>query len=182
MNYFIQFLTIFRIAISPIIFLLIVLLNSYGFALILFLCASISDYWDGYLARKYKLESIIGSVLDPIADKILLTFLILALCIELSSPYVAFFGGTILAREFWVSALRDLNARSNNNEATTVSQLAKIKTATQFIALLSFLIGLFLNSALVIFVSNFLLFLALIVTLQSGLSYTIATFKKTDKY
>lgn len=182
MNYFIQFLTFFRILISPIIFLLIVLSNSYGFALILFLCASVSDYWDGYLARKYKLESIIGSVLDPIADKILLTFLILALSIELSSPYIAFLGGTILVREFWVGALRDLNARSNNTEATTVSKLAKIKTATQFIALFSFLLGLFLNSALVIFVSNFLLFLALIITLQSGLSYTIATFKKTDEY
>ena len=100
MNFFIQFLTYFRIIISPIIFLLIVLLNSYGFALIFFLFASISDYWDGYLARKYKLESIIGSVLDPIADKILLTFLVLALSIELSSPYVAFLGGTILVREF----------------------------------------------------------------------------------
>ena len=46
-------------------------------------------------------------------------------------------------REFWVGALRDLNARSNNTEATNVSKLAKIKTATQFIALFSFLIRTF---------------------------------------
>ena len=182
MNYFIQFLTYFRILIAPIIFILITLFDFYGCALLLFLIASISDYWDGFLARKYNLESMLGAVLDPIADKILLTFLILALSIELYSPYVAFLGGIIIVREFWVSALRDLNARENNTEATKVSQLAKIKTATQFIALFSFLFGLFLNSALVIFVSNFLLFLALIITLQSGLSYTVATFKKTDEY
>ena len=69
MNYFIQFLTYFRIFIAPIIFLLITFYNLYGWALFLFILASISDYWDGFLARKYKLESIIGAVLDPIQIK-----------------------------------------------------------------------------------------------------------------
>ena len=103
MNYFIQFLTYFRILIAPIIFILITLFDFYGWALLLFFIASISDYWDGFLARKYNLESMLGAVLDPIADKILLTFLILALSIELYSPYVAFLGGIIIVREFWVS-------------------------------------------------------------------------------
>ena len=97
MNYFIQFLTYFRILIAPIIFILITLFDFYGWALLLFFIASISDYWDGFLARKYNLESMLGAVLDPIADKILLTFLILALSIELYSPYVAFLGGIIIA-------------------------------------------------------------------------------------
>ena len=82
MNYFIQFLTYFRILIAPIIFLLITFYDSYGFALLLFILASISDYWDGFLARKYKLESIVGEVLDPIADKILSLFVILSLIIQ----------------------------------------------------------------------------------------------------
>ena len=81
MNYFIQFLTYFRIFIAPVIFILITLYGAYEWALILFLLASISDYWDGFLARKYNLESMIGEVIDPIADKILALFLILALCI-----------------------------------------------------------------------------------------------------
>ena len=84
----------------------------------------------------------------------------------------------ILVREFWVSALRDINARNFNNEATSVTFLAKVKTSLQLFALGSFLIGLFINSALVLFISNFFLLLALIITLQTGLSYTIATFKK----
>ena len=178
MSYFIQFLTYFRIFIAPIIFLSITLYDLYSLALLLFLLASISDYWDGFLARKYNLVSIIGEVLDPIADKILATFLILALSLELSSIYFGMIGGIILAREYWVGALRDLNAKNGNDSATSVTFLAKIKTSIQFLTFASFLFGLYLENSLIIFLSNFLLFLALIVTIQTGLSYTIATFKK----
>ena len=113
MNHFIQSLTYFRIFIAPIIFILITMFNLYGWALFLFFLASISDYWDGFLARKYKLESTFGAVLDPIADKVLATFLILALTLELSSIFIGMAGGIMLVREFWVGALRDLNARQN---------------------------------------------------------------------
>ena len=178
MNYFIQSLTYFRIFIAPIIFLLITFYDSYGWALFLFFLASISDYLDGFLARKYKLESIIGAVLDPIADKILVTFLILGLSLELSSIFIGMIGGIILVREFWVGALRDLNARQNNPDATKVTLLAKTKTLIQFIAFSSYLFGLALNNSLILFTSNFLLFLALIITLQTGLSYTMSTFKQ----
>ena len=178
MNYLIQFLTYFRIFIAPIIFLLITFCNLYGWALFLFILASISDYWDGFLARKYKLESIIGAVLDPIADKILVTFLILGLSLELSSIFIGMVGGIMLVREFWVGALRDLNARRNNSDATKVSLLAKTKTFIQFMTFSSYLFGLALNNSLILFTSNFLLFLALIITLQTGLSYTLSTFKK----
>ena len=178
MNYFIQSLTYFRIFIAPIIFLLITFYDSYGWALFLFILASISDYWDGFLARKYELESIIGAVLDPIADKILVTFLILGLSLELSSIFIGMVGGIILVREFWVGALRDLNARQNNPDATKVTLLAKTKTLIQFIAFSSYLFGLALNNSLILFTSNFLLFLALIITLQTGLSYTMSTFKQ----
>ena len=178
MNYFIQFLTYFRILIAPVIFILITLYDSYGWALFLFFLASISDYWDGFLARRFNLESIIGAVLDPIADKILLTFLILALSLELSSIFIGMVGGIILIREFWVGALRDFNARNGNINATKVTFMAKIKTATQLFAVGSFLIALIFNNALIMLISNFLLFLALIISLQTGLSYTISTFKK----
>ena len=106
--------------------------------IISFFLASISDYWDGFLARKYKLESTFGAVLDPIADKVLATFLILALSLELSSIFIGIVGGMMLVREFWVGALRDLNARQNNSDATKVTLLAKIKTFMQFLAFSSF--------------------------------------------
>ena len=177
MNYFIQFLTYFRIIIGPIIFILITVFSFYGWALLLFFIASISDYWDGFLARKYNLESMLGAVLDPVADKILVTFIILGLSIELSSVFIGLVGGIMLVREFWVGALRDLNARQNNADATNVTPLAKIKTSIQFVTFSSYLFGLVLDNSLILFTSNFLLFLALIITLQTGLSYTMSTFK-----
>lgn len=178
MNYIIQSLTYFRILIAPIIFLLITQFHFYSLALLFFFIASASDYWDGFLARKYKLESTLGAVLDPIADKILATFLILALSLELSSIFIALIGGLMLLREFWVGALRDFNARQNNSDATQVTFLAKIKTSVQFIAFTSYLFGLVINNSMILFLSNFFLFLALIITLQTGFSYTIATFKR----
>ena len=177
MNNFIQTLTYFRIIAGPIIFFLIVFLQSYGVALSILLLASASDYWDGYLARKYSLTSVLGAVLDPIADKILITFVLIALVLALDSIFIAFLGSIMLAREFWVGALRDFNARNGNEAATRVSFLAKIKTTMQLITFCLFLFGLYLNNALLIFLSHFFLFAALLITIQTGFAYTIATFK-----
>jgi len=178
MNNFIQILTYFRIIAGPIIFVLILIFQSYGIALLILLLASASDYWDGYLARKYSLTSVLGAVLDPIADKILITFVLIALVLALDSIFIAFLGGIMLAREFWVGALRDFNARNGNEGATTVTFLAKIKTTIQLATFCWILTGLYFNSGLVILLGNFFLFLALIITLQTGLSYTISTFKR----
>ena len=135
-------------------------------------------YWDGFLARKHSLTSSFGEVLDPIADKILITFTLIALSVDLSSTYIALISSLILAREFWVSALRDLNARNGDQQATSVTFLAKTKTSIQLFCLCGFLTGLYFSNALILFLANFFLFLALIITMQTGLSYTIATFKK----
>ena len=178
MKYFIQFLTYFRIIAGPIIFILILIPQSYGVALAILLLASVSDFWDGFLARKYALTSELGAVLDPIADKILITFVVIALSLNLESIYIGFLGSLMLAREYWVSALRDFNAREGNAGATKVTYLAKTKTFVQLVTLILFLLGLFLGSALTLFVADFFLFLALIITIQTGLSYTIATFKQ----
>jgi len=178
MNALIQSLTYFRIIAGPIIFILITFFDFYGIALMLFLVAGFSDYLDGYLARKYRLVSVLGSVLDPIADKILITFVVIGLALTMDSIFVAFAGALILARELWVGALRDLNARSGDSSATEVTFLAKIKTTIQIASLSGLLLGLYTNNALIIFISNFILFLALIITIKTGLSYTIASLIK----
>ena len=177
MKFFINFLTIFRLFSGPIIFAMLLLAFYPTMAFILFIIASLSDYFDGYLARKYFLESTFGEVLDPIADKILTLFLLLTLMLYFQSPFIAMVGGVILAREFWVSALRDLNARKSNLNATKVTFLAKIKTSSQFLTFTSFLFGILINNSLIIFLSNILLFFAMILSLKTALDYTQATFQ-----
>ena len=146
-------------------------------SLLLFIFASISDYFDGALARKYNLSSQLGEVLDPIADKILVLFMLFALTLYFASIYIGFISCIMLAREFWVSALRDLNARNRNTEATQVTLMAKFKTTSQFITFSGYLLALTMNNSLMIFISHFFLFLTLIITLQTGLSYTVSSFK-----
>jgi len=92
MKFFINSLTISRVVFAPLIFFLILIFQSYSLALILFALASITDFLDGYLARKYKLTSTLGEILDPIADKILVLFLIIAISIHLSSSFVGICG------------------------------------------------------------------------------------------
>jgi|TARA_B110000003_G_scaffold275786_1_gene319477 CDP-diacylglycerol--glycerol-3-phosphate 3-phosphatidyltransferase len=145
-------------------------------SLFLFLFASISDYFDGALARKYNLSSQLGEVLDPIADKILVLFMLFALALYFSSIYIGFISCLILAREFWVSALRDLNARNLNTSATKVSFLAKIKTTIQLIAVVLYLLGLSYDIVFMLFLGDFVLFIALIIGLKTGLTYSLKTF------
>ena len=177
MRHAINLLTLFRLLSGPVIMLLIIIFSNYGLAFYIFLLAAISDYFDGFLARKYNCETVLGEVLDPIADKILTLFLILSLMLHFQSFFIAFLGGVILSREFLVSALRDLNARRGTSGATKVSNIAKFKTAIQFITFTSFLLGIYSNNAFLIFISNQLLLLAAIITVYSGFLYTIETLK-----
>jgi len=173
MKLFINFLTISRILLGPIIFTLILYWEAFTVSLLLFIFASISDYFDGALARKYNLSSQLGEVLDPIADKILVLFMLFALTLNF-----AFISCIMLAREFWVSALRDLNARNLNTYATKVTFLAKIKTTIQLSAIGLYLFGLSSGIVFIIFLGDFVLFLALIVSLKTGLTYSRKTFSK----
>ena len=94
-------LTIGRILIVPFFVLAFYLPGFYGdlTALILFIVASFTDFLDGMLARLLGQESKLGELLDPIADKILVAFLIIGLSLELSSYFIGLCGGLILARE-----------------------------------------------------------------------------------
>ena len=159
------------------LFILIAYFNFFGWALIIIIFASISDYLDGYLARKYNLTSVLGEILDPIADKILIAFCLIGLTIALESLLIGLLTGTILTRELWVSALRDMNARAGNEHATKVTFLAKTKTTLQMISISFYLFALFVNKALLIFTSDLILLLAAIVTIKTGISYTMASFR-----
>jgi len=152
--------------------------DGYLLALVLFFLAGVTDYFDGYLARKYNAVSNLGEVLDPIADKILILFVLFGLAINLSSYLIGFIGAIVITREIWVGALRDLNARNGKSEATKVTFLAKIKTTVQLFTLSIYLLGLALNNMLIIIIADIFLFISLFITLYTGLIYTINSLKE----
>ena len=88
MKQFILFLTLSRLLFAPIIFIGLIVFNNFFLTFVLFLIVSITDYFDGWLARRYKLTSDFGAILDPIADKILLLFSLFAVTLYLQDPYI----------------------------------------------------------------------------------------------
>ena len=178
MSLFINLITLSRIFLGAIIFVLLTRTELYWYAFILFLLASITDYFDGYLARKYNLVSQLGEILDPIADKILIVFLLFAIAVNLTSYYIGFLAATIITREIWVGALRDFNARQQNINATRVTFLAKIKTTIQLFTISTYLVGLAINNMVVVLIADIMLFFSFIVTVYTGWVYTFNTFKR----
>jgi len=178
MAIFINLLTISRMALGALIFILLTRTEMYWIAFVLFFIASTTDYFDGYLARKYNHVSKIGEILDPIADKILIVFLLFALSVNLASYYIAFASAIIITREIWVGALRDFNARQNKSNATKVTFLAKIKTTIQLFTISTYLLGLGMSNMLILLIADMLLFLSLIITIYTGYIYSFNTFKK----
>ena len=178
MPFFINLLTLSRIILGAVIFILLTRTEMYWYAFILFFLASITDYFDGYLARKYNLVSQLGEILDPIADKILIVFLLFAIAVNLSSYYIGFFSAVIIAREIWVGALRDFNARQKNTNATKVTFLAKIKTTIQLFTITTYLLGLAMNDMLIVLIADIILFLSFLITVYTGYQYTLNSFKK----
>ena len=178
MQTFINLLTISRLILGAIIFILLMSPGGYILALVLFLIAGVTDFFDGYLARKYNFVSEVGEVLDPIADKILILFTLFGLAVNLSSYLIGFIGATIITREIWVSALRNLNAINANSSATQVNFIAKIKTAVQIFTISMYLFGLSINNMLVLVIADIFLVISLIITLYTGFHYTVNTFSK----
>jgi CDP-diacylglycerol--glycerol-3-phosphate 3-phosphatidyltransferase len=98
-----------------------------------FVAAAISDFFDGWLARKLHAETLWGAILDPIADKVLVCGAILGLLSLGSNAQVAIPAALILFREFTVSALREVAA--GKGVSLPVTLLAKWKTTLQLVAL-----------------------------------------------
>lgn len=102
------------------------------FSLIAFVVAAVTDFFDGWLARRWQVVSVVGAILDPIADKILVCGAILGL-IAMHAPEMLLFGGIILFREFAISALREVLAPRGIKLPVTF--LAKVKTTLQLVGI-----------------------------------------------
>tara|TARA_B100000674_G_C37646906_1_gene826069 strand:+ start:266 stop:799 length:534 start_codon:yes stop_codon:yes gene_type:complete len=177
MTNFINFITIARILLAPII-LVFLIFGNYLVCVLLFFLAGLTDYYDGYLARKYNAESELGEILDPIADKILIVFILIGLSVELDSQLMALLSSLIITREIGVAALRDYSARNNLSDRTKVTFLAKVKTSIQLLTIGLYLLALAISFNLLIVISDIFLIIATFITIYTGYQYTLNVFKK----
>jgi len=100
----------------------------------LFSLASITDWFDGYLARKWNQTSAFGAFLDPVADKLMVAAaLILLVQLGRVDAWLAFI---IIGREITISALREWMAHVGASRSVAVSFVGKVKTAAQMIAII----------------------------------------------
>ncbi len=105
----------------------------------LFGLAAITDWLDGYMARRLAQISAFGTFLDPVADKLMVAVALVLIVERAHSPWIAVAAAIIIGREITVSALREWMAIVGERTRVRVSNLGKIKTTVQMIALLMLL-------------------------------------------
>ena len=179
-----NWMTILRIMVAPVIAVLIWLddvKTGYMPALTLFVLASISDFIDGWMARRLGVVSKLGAMLDPIADKVLIGTCLVSLA-HVTEDGWWFILPTIIimTREFLISGLREFMAGRSVN--MPVSVLAKWKTTLQLVAI-GFLVGapVFPSLPMANPIGLALLWAAAFVTAQTGFAYYRGVLEHVDK-
>lgn len=162
-------LTLFRIFLVP--FLVVVLLTKFTgrefVALAIFLVAAITDFFDGWIARRRNQMTRMGALLDPIADKLLMSAAFISL-VEMDPKHVpAWMVVIIIGREFAVSGLRSIAAQQGFTIAA--SPLGKGKMVSQVIAISLLILGYELGQFRVI--GTIALWAVVLFALASGIDY-----------
>ncbi len=172
-------LTLIRIIIIPIIVLCIYLKNPvFGWtAFILFCLASVTDYFDGYLARIRNEVTNFGTFLDPIADKLLVAAVILILTSKgVIADWETIPALIILLREITVSGLREYLA--GIKVSVPVSRIAKVKTLLQLSALALLILSESITNVFsIIYLGKLFLWIAGLLTLYTAYDYVKASIK-----
>ena len=108
-------------------------------ATVVFIVAALTDWFDGYLARRWNQTSAFGAFLDPVADKLMVAgALLLLVQLGRTSSVIAL---VIIGREITISALREWMAQIGASKSVAVSSIGKVKTAAQMVAIPMLLYG-----------------------------------------
>lgn len=131
-------LTFLRIGLIPVFVLVFYAPLDWGrqLACLIFVAAALTDLLDGYLARKLRQTSQLGAFLDPVADKLIVCVALVLLVSRGGSLWLAAPACVIIGRELVISALREWLAGTRARARLAVSRLGKVKTVSQFLALL----------------------------------------------
>ena len=184
-----NWLTYMRCLAIPGLALLFYLPQQHVATALVFAVASLTDWMDGYLARRWDIASDFGAFLDPVADKLMVSTALILLSGRYG-PLVGLPSAIILAREIAVSALREWMAQKGQRDAVQVGFQGKVKTALTMVALTLLLIvdkttrnGAF--GSLFYFPAMFLLYASMVITVTSGSVYFMAAapifFRKDEK-
>ncbi|NVJ50886.1 MAG: CDP-diacylglycerol--glycerol-3-phosphate 3-phosphatidyltransferase [Gammaproteobacteria bacterium] len=136
-------LTMFRISMIPVfvaIFYLPVDWNFTGAALV-FAVAGWTDWFDGYIARRFNMTSPLGAFLDPVADKLMVVISIVLIVELYETPWVAVPALVIIGREITITALREWMAEYGKRANVKVSFIGKVKTLWQLGAIFFLILG-----------------------------------------
>ncbi|MEZ0472880.1 CDP-diacylglycerol--glycerol-3-phosphate 3-phosphatidyltransferase [Luteimonas salinilitoris] len=175
-------LTLLRILMIPLLVLVFYLpfgWTNFASAAI-FGLAAITDWLDGWIARRYHQYSAFGAFLDPVADKLMVAVALFLIVQAHPTPWMAFWAAVIVGREIAVSALREWMAELGQRATVRVASIGKFKTVVQMLALLFLLYSVtpqrppgaapWLGGP-IFHLGDWLLAVAALLTLWSGLQY-----------
>jgi CDP-diacylglycerol--glycerol-3-phosphate 3-phosphatidyltransferase len=162
-------LTVSRIVLVPVFMAFILMDIPFGsvIAAFLFVCAAATDWLDGYIARRRNEITTIGKLLDPLADKLLISGALIAL-VETGQIH-SWIAVLIIGREFLVTGLRGIAAAEGI--VIAASSMAKIKTVTQIAAVFTLLVDKYIQALTGISPGIWVLYSALAFTLYTGYDY-----------
>ncbi|AIF99048.1 CDP-diacylglycerol--glycerol-3-phosphate 3-phosphatidyltransferase [Alteromonas australica] len=172
-------ITLFRVILIP-VFVTVYFLDwrwAHEAGAFIFWLAAITDWFDGYLARKLQQSTPFGAFLDPVADKLIVGAALLMITHSYANLWITLPSIALLVREIYVSALREWMGQNGVREAVKVSFIGKAKTTAQMLALIGLLSGLETFMGFTIYwvtLGYILLYIAALLSLWSMLVYTKA--------
>ncbi len=137
----------------------------------IFVAAAVTDWLDGYLARRMNLTTAIGAFLDPVADKLMVATALVVVLQADPQLWFAFAVMVIIGREITISALREWMAELGRRAQVAVSEIGKFKTATQMVAITLLIYRDDLWGIPLYLIGQVLLYVAVILTLWSMAVY-----------
>ncbi|KAB8179451.1 CDP-diacylglycerol--glycerol-3-phosphate 3-phosphatidyltransferase [Lysobacter maris] len=166
-------LTLLRILLIPVLVLVFYLPFKWTnfAAAFIFALASVTDWLDGWIARRYDQHSAFGAFLDPVADKLMVAIALMLIVQKHPTVWMTLWAAVIIGREIAVSALREWMAELGQRARVKVASIGKIKTVVQMLALVCLLYQEPFAGLPVFAIGEWMLAAAALLTLWSGLAY-----------
>ena len=175
-------ITLFRIILIPIFLIIFYLPLSWSHfgAFAVFWLAAVSDALDGYLARKLNQSSAFGAFIDPVADKLMVVAALVMIVQDYQTWWVAIPAIIMIAREVFISALREFMSSRGKRDVIAVSNMGKYKTAAQMLGIMGLiwrpdydipLIFFYFPHVILNYLSYGFYFIATVLTLSTLLDY-----------